>query len=213
VTRHGRKGFTLIEVLVALTIVALSGVVVYGALTTAFGSWSAGLVAGRRGQVAQIALDRMSRQLKSTVSSTVKKNNRVVAAFDGDGESVRFVTTAPAGGAPIAVVSYSVESGSDGKRFVYREYPWPDKDFWEPKEPWTEEAVPEIVGLAFVFRKAASDLAAEGGAGDEPGEEWKAGQSRDVPAEVEITIIVDGQGPPEERALKSIIPVMVGLGT
>ena len=157
-TAPRERGFTLIEVLIALTIVALAGVVVYGALSTALTSWSAGIIDSRRSQVAQIALDRISQQLKSTVASTVKKDGRVVAAFTGDDHSIRFVTLGAAGGAPLAAVSYAVEDGKDGRRFVYREYPWPDKDFFEPKDPWTEEEVPEIVDLTFVFRKAPNTL-------------------------------------------------------
>lgn len=211
-TASRKRGFTLIEVLIALTIVALAGVVVYGALSTALTSWSAGLVDSRRSQVAQIALDRISQQLKSTLSSTAKKDGRIVAAFTGDEHSIRFVTLGAAGGSPLAAVSYAVEDGEDGPQFVYREYPWPDKDFLDPKDPWTEEEVPEIVDLTFVFRKAVQDLAGVASPGAGEGEIWEPGKGRDLPAEVEISITSAGDGPPEERTIRTVVPVMTSSG-
>ena len=198
-------GFTLLEVLIALTIVALAGVVVYGALGTAVDAWSAGLVESRRSQVAQIAMERISRQLKSSVPSTVKDGNRVVAAFTGDEHSVRFVTLGAVSGAPVAAVSYAVEDNGEGPRFVYREYPWPDKDFLDPGDPWTEEEVREIVGLSFSFREAARSS-------EEEGEPWEPGKGRTPPAEVDVTIVIAGDGPPEERSLTTTVPVMTALG-
>jgi len=205
--RTEARGFTLIEVILALTILALASVVVYSALNTALTSWSVGLIRGRRTQVARIALDRISQQLKSTLATTVQKNDRDVAAFTGDKRSVRFVTLQSVGGAPLAVVSYAAEEGPEGRRLVYREHPWPDKDFFSPGKPWKEEEVPEIVDLEFVFRKSEKvegDGRPEAGAG----EDWNPGEGRDPPAEVEVRIVVDGAGPVEERTYRSIIPVM-----
>jgi len=189
---------TLLETLLALTILSMAGAVVYSSLATILSSWRTGVSRGRDRQVAQVALDRLTGQLKSAVPAVVRGDSGPVPAFTVGDDSLRFVTLLPVSGRPVAQVSYSIEEGEHGRRLVYREYPWPDKDFSEGGgDPWLEEAVEEIEGMAVLIR-------ARGGEGEEPGEE-------DFPGEAEISFLVStaaGDRGQDEGDFRTVVPIM-----
>lgn len=187
-------GLTLLEVMLALTILSLAGVIFYGALNAALTSWSAGLVQGRRGQVARIALDRMTQQLKSGVPAMMRVEGRKRAAFKGKEESLRFVTLLPVGAYPLAQVSYSMEETGEGKILVYREYLWPDKKFFEEGEPVREETLPEIESLEILLRGPEEDESVE---------------EDEFPSLVEIELRVKGEGEETDRTFTAAAPLLV----
>lgn len=198
----GRHGFTLLEVLLALTLLSLAGAIVYGFLGTAFVSWTSGFAAGRRNHVARITVDRLSRQLKSAVPAKVLKTGRPVAAFAADEESLRFVTLLPTGVRSLSQVSYSIEEGEGGPHLVYREYPWPDKKFFEGGEPRKEEILPEIVGMKVVLLARDEGL-------DEGGEaaEWDPDGS-ELPGVVTVTLVAAGEGGGQGTVFTATIPLL-----
>jgi prepilin-type N-terminal cleavage/methylation domain-containing protein len=198
----GRRGFTLLEVLLALTLLAMAGAIVYSFLGTAFVSWTSGFAAGRRSQVARIAVDRLSQQLKSAVPARVLKAGKPVAAFAAADESLRFVTLLPTGVRSLSQVSYSIEEGGAGPRLVYREYPWPDKKFFEGREPRKEEILPEIIGMKVVL--LARD---EGQDEGEEAAEWNPDGS-DFPGEVTVTLVSAGEGGGQGKAFTVTIPLL-----
>jgi prepilin-type N-terminal cleavage/methylation domain-containing protein len=188
------EGFTLLEVMISLTILTLAMAVGYGALSTALTSWSAGLDRGRKEQVARIALERMAQQLKSAIPAIItEKGGRKRPAFDGGEEQIRFVTVLPVGVDTIPVqVSYSIEEADGGSRMVYREYPWPDKKFFEIGEPVKEEALDEIVGMEITLWPREKDE--EDGENGSPvdGEEWSPGDEETMPGRVDISLRLEG---------------------
>ena len=187
-------GLTLLEVMLALTILSLAGAIFYGALNTSLTSWSAGLVQGRRGQVARIALDRMTQQLKAGVPAEVKDGRRKRPAFEGKEESLRFVTLLPVGPYPLAQVSYSMEETGDGRILVYREYLWPDKKFFEEGVPVREETLPEIESLEIVLRGPEED---------------EAVKEDEFPNLVEVELRVKGEGEEGDRTFTAAAPFLV----
>ena len=188
------EGFTLLEVMISLTILTLAMAVGYGALSTALTSWSAGLDRGRKEQVARIALERMAQQLKSAVPAIITgEGGRKRPAFDGGEEQIRFVTVLPVGVDTIPVqVSYSIEETDGGSRMVYREYPWPDKKFFEIGEPVKEEALDEIAGMEITIWPREKDE--DGGENGIPvdGEEWSPGDEETMPGRVDISLRLEG---------------------
>ena len=195
--RHRAEGFTLIEVMVSLMILTLAMSVAYGSFTTALTSWSAGLSRGRKEQVARIALERMAQQLKSAIPATITTTGgRRRPAFEGGDDHIRFVTMLPSGvdGIPVQV-SYSIEEADGGSRMVYREYPWPDKNFFEVGEPVKEEALDEIVGLAITLRpREENEGNGDGGESDIPvdEEEWSSEDEETIPGGVDISLRLEG---------------------
>lgn len=200
--RRGRQGFTLLEVLLALTILAMAGTIVYSFLATALISWTTGVDRGRTMQVAGIAADRLAQQLKSAVPAGVLKSRLRVAAFDGGEDSLRFVTLLPTGLRTLRQVSYSIEEGEEGTELVYREYPWPDKKFFEEQDPLREERLPEIIGMEVTLRARES----EADKTDE-GDEWSPGM-KELPREVEVRLVVAGRGDERGRSVTVAVPIL-----
>jgi prepilin-type N-terminal cleavage/methylation domain-containing protein len=199
-------GLTLLEVMVSLTILSLAMAVVYSSFTTAFTSWSAGLDRGRKEQVARIALERMAQQLKSAIPATITgEGGRRRPAFVGGEDHLRFVTVLPVGveGRP-AQVSYSIEEVDGESVLVYREYPWPDKDFFEVGDPVKEERVDGIVGMAITFRpREENGERGEGGVPRE-GEEETPPDKEVMPGGVDISLRLEGD---EEGLYSTSVPL------
>ena len=193
--RHLRPaaGLTLLEVLLAFTILSLSGAIVYGALNTALLSWSAGVTSGRNSQVARIALDRMAQQLSSIVPAVLLDGGERKAAFEADENSLHFVTLLPTGSFPIAQVSYIIEEREEGPQLVYREYPWPDKGFFADPNPVREEALPEIEGMEIATVS-----------GDD-----ETGDGSDFPVEVEIRLRPAGEEDGSAELFTALVPLVV----
>jgi len=200
--RRGRRGFTLLEVLLALTILAMAGTIVYSFLATALISWTTGVDRGRTMQVAGIAADRLSQQLKSAVPARALKSRLRVAAFDGGEDSLRFVTLLPTGLRTLRQVSYSIEEGEEGPELAYREYPWPDKKFFEEQDPLREERLPEIIGMEVTLRARESEADKT-----EEGDEWSPG-AKELPREAEVRLIVAGRGDESERSVTVTVPLL-----
>ena len=141
-----RRGLTLIELILTLSILALAGVLVSGALTTSLRAWQSGFSRGREELLARIVVERISAQLRAAVGSPAELTQEPAVAFEAKDHALRFVTCAAAGAAPVQV-SYTLEDGPEGGRLVYREYPWPDKDFFGEHRARREEALPTVTGF------------------------------------------------------------------
>ena len=92
--------------------------------------------------------------------------------------------------------------GEEGPELAYREYPWPDKDFFEERDPLLEERLPEIAGLevALLARESDED-------GSAASETWSPGD-KELPGEAEIRLILAGEGSEEGRSLTFTVPLL-----
>lgn len=167
---RGDGGLTLLETLLASTILAVAGALVAGAFSAALRSWEAGRDRGREELVARVALERIGSQLRSAVASCVERGREPAIAFDAGEETLRFVTPAVESGAPVQV-SYGLARDGGAAALLYREHAWPDKRFFEDPPAHREEVVPEITS----FRVSVTRREQEGDAGRPPpgGKEWE----------------------------------------
>jgi hypothetical protein len=194
---------TLIELILTLSILAIAGVLVSGALTTSLRAWQSGFSQGREELTARIVLERIAAQLRSVVDSKVHQvGQEEKEAFEVGEGKLRFVTCAAAGAAPVQV-SYSLEETADGGRLVYREYPWPDKDFFGEHRPRRVETIPAVTGftVSVVPRSdeesdAVPPETAEAGA--PPQGEWTPLDQR-LPKSVAVEISLQPPGGGEAR--------------
>jgi prepilin-type N-terminal cleavage/methylation domain-containing protein len=134
-----RRGLTLIELLVTLTILAVAGVLISGAFTTGLRAWQNGLKSGREELVARVVLERIAAQLRSAVSSLAELDREDAAAFFFREDSLRFVTPGGPGGAPLQVSYASEEQVPEvtGLTVSVTRRPDPDdKSANEPVEKW-----------------------------------------------------------------------------
>jgi prepilin-type N-terminal cleavage/methylation domain-containing protein len=196
-----RRGLTLIELVLALTILAVAGALVTGAFTAALRAWQSGVRSGREELVARIVMERIATQLRATVETKTALNNEDVVAFEAGGDHLRFVTLA-AGPVPVQVF-YGLTG--DG-HLVYREYPWPDKEFFGEKSLRRQEVVAEVTGLTV---KAAERTQSSGGSPEITPGEWS--QPADyLPANVTVEIVVPAESGAQPRRYEITVPVLAG---
>ena len=192
--RGDRRGLTLIELVLTMTILALAGALVSGALATGLRAWKSGLRSGREELVARIVLERIAAQLRTAIPSPAKRGEEAAVAFDAAEDRLRFVTLAAAGTAPVQV-SYGLRVDGGGTHLLYREYPWPDKDFFAGGRPLREEMVGEVTGFTVnVVKRVETTSTVDA----PPPEEWSP-RDKALPASVGVGIDVTAEGQTEPR--------------
>lgn len=110
----GNRGFTLLELLISLTILSLITLLVFGAFRIGIRAWEKGErnIDGRQRE--RIVLDLIKRQLASIPVDTVKGEKAL--ALKGDSKSVEFVSDihlVPGDKFGMVYVKYRVEEGGD----------------------------------------------------------------------------------------------------
>jgi prepilin-type N-terminal cleavage/methylation domain-containing protein len=199
-----RRGLTLIELVLALTILAVAGALVSGAFATGLRAWQSGVRSGREELVARIVLERIAAQLRAAVEAKIEENHEEVVAFDAGEDYLRFVTTA-AGPAPMQVY-YGLAGDGDGRQLVHREYPWPDKEFFGQGRPRREELVAEVTGLTVKVAKRPED---PDSITEAPSEEWSP-LDQVPPASVTVEIVVGAEDATEPRRYEITAPILSG---
>lgn len=108
------RGFTLIELVVALTILGVMMLLLYSGLSFALRSWDAGDAVGRVAADRRIGEAFVRRELNELFPMRWKDSTRVRLAFEGKRDSLRFISTRPAGVTlgGLAMVGLSAEGDS-----------------------------------------------------------------------------------------------------
>jgi general secretion pathway protein J len=88
-------GFTLIEVVVSMTILGFILVIIFGAFRLSLSAWDRGEKTREEYQRQRTAIQLISRQIKSMVPYKIKtqKAEGDYIAFEGRAQSVKFVST------------------------------------------------------------------------------------------------------------------------
>ena len=108
------KGFTLLELLVSMTILSIVAVLILQALRISNQAWEKGESSINHTQRSRITLDTVFKQLSSAYLFTVKDKieNKDFLVFEGNSDSIKFVTTRPIGHnsrGGLFFVSYSID--------------------------------------------------------------------------------------------------------
>jgi general secretion pathway protein J len=120
------SGFTLVELIVAITILSLVTLIIGNGFRLGMDAWSKGEAEAGATQRFRVLSGLMSQQLASAYPYTVEVEDEKVALFNGESDSVLFVTTIakpPYGG--FKWIRYSFKEGT----FFLKEGILPDKDF------------------------------------------------------------------------------------
>ena len=192
--RRGDRGFTLIELVLALTIVALM-------LTILFSSLRVGLRAWQRGEERAEALEysRSMTQLVELalggvypVQGRIDKDKPVQIIFQGDEDKLSFVTVSPPfpRSVPLAftAVTLSMATGPE-PGLAIREKALPNFDPFERVAP--DVVDPTVVGIAFRYLRDPDSDAWE--------KTWDGGEERAIPRAIEVTITAKINGRVEKR--------------
>ena len=187
------KGFTLIEVVVTLTILSFILLIIFGAFRLGLSAWERGEWIKEEYQKVRIVTQLISRQIKSIVPFKIKteKAEGDYLAFEGKPKSIKFVSTLSLKTTQPEGFVYSIyefkEGGEEGGRLILYEQKALNKDFFE-KEPNQELAVTLFEGI--------SDVRFEYYQGEDPAkdrkegwvEEWNTKEEKVLPRALKMTI-------------------------
>lgn len=126
--RSQENGFTLLELIVAMTILSLVAVLIGSGFRLALDSWKKGETETDWTQRLRVLSGNMSRQLKSAYPYKMKVDDETKVLFEGDSDSVIFASAfndQSYGG--FKWIRYSYKDGD----FLYKEGLLPDKELTE----------------------------------------------------------------------------------
>ena len=121
---HNRRGFTLLELLITITMLGVLMVILAQATTLSLRTWEKGTASQFADQQTSVVADMLSQQLRSayplripiTKDDGTQDPSKKLLVFDGGSESVAFVTTKPLGvqsQAGLHLVVYYLEREKD----------------------------------------------------------------------------------------------------
>jgi general secretion pathway protein J len=192
---HSQKGFTLLEMLIAVTLVAMMAVGLWAVLRISIRSWSRGTEFIDSNQRHRSVLDMIRKQIASTYGSFVmpdpKTGGNPLLIFRGSETQLRFISLnslqfqkSPG----LTLVSYDVEQGSTGDyRLVAREerYLGQGSDITtHPTQTRATTIFDNLLSCIFEYR--------DPGTQDTPAQwvrEWDGETERKLPLAVSMTMV------------------------
>jgi len=201
--RMRKRGFTLIEVVITLTILGFICLIVFGAFRLGLSAWERGESVKDEYQKARIVSQLITQQVKSAVPYKIKpqKAEGDYLAFEGDARSLRFVSSLPVRGKQPEGFVYAKyefkEEGSEGGRLILYEEKALNKDFFaeEPKEELAVSLLEGVSSVRFEYFREEDPLNNQQ---EEWVEEWKAKDEKRLPKALKMTIIRKNQKGKEE---------------
>jgi general secretion pathway protein J len=118
VTRRAQSGFTLIELVVAMVLLAAMMLLLYGGLNFSLRSWDAGDTNGRRTADRRLGANFLRRELSELFPMRWKEPMTLKFAFEGEKHKLKFVSSRPAGitQGGLSLVGLEVEQEQGGRK-------------------------------------------------------------------------------------------------
>jgi general secretion pathway protein J len=192
---YSTTGFTLVEVMVTLTILGFVLLMIFGAFRLGLSSWERGESIKEEYQKVRILSQLISQQIKSIVPYKIKtkKAEGDYLAFEGKRHSLRFVSALPlktkqAEGFVYVVYEFKERRGEEEGAFVLYEQKALNRDFFE-------EEVKEELGITLL--EGVTDIRFEYYQEENPDknqkegwvEEWNAKEVKAFPKSLKMTIL------------------------
>ena len=193
-TRRGQSGFTLIEIVIAMALLAAMLGMAWSGVSFALRSWDAGANAGHRTADMRLSQNFLRRELSEMFPMRFKDPMNLRLALEGTASRLRFVSTRPAGlsTAGLSLVSLEVE-GEGRKRNLVMRRAAPDddaKDFGPLDRAEATILYPDVDTVAFKYFGTESDI-------EQPRwyDEWKFAK---MPTMIRMLVVTpDGMQQPE----------------
>jgi general secretion pathway protein J len=163
--RSRSRGFTLIEVVLALALLATIMVLLYSGLSFALRSWDAGDANGRRVADQRLGENFLRREMTEMFPMRWKDATVVKFAFEGEEDHVRFVSARPPGiqQSGLALVSLEMQEveGSRARNLVMRRAMPNDEavDFGPLQRAEPAILMTNLESVAFAYFGAENDFA------------------------------------------------------
>jgi len=191
-------GFTLLEVVVSLTLLGFMLVIIFGAFRLGLSTWDRGESIKEEYQKVRIVSQLITHQVKSIVPYRVKtqKAEGDYLAFDGKPQSLRFVSAFPAkshrlGGLVYTQYQYKEDDLKGGRLFLFEQRAL-NRDLFadEPKE---EDGIPLMEGIAKILFEYYQEEDSSSNQSEAWLEEWDAKEKKVLPKGVRITVAFKDQ--------------------
>ncbi len=196
--RRSERGFTLLELVLALSIVAAMLAIVFGGLRVGIRAWQRGEERSESLQHARSLAALLSQSLGGTLAylGPAAAGVQQEVLFQGEPDKLSFVTVSPPFplSAPIVftAVTLSVDEG-ERPGFAIREKALPNEDPFEQGTPVLVD--PTLTAVRFRYLRDA-----EGSWEDR----WDGAQERSLPRAVEVTLTAMVGGQAVEQAPVSV---------
>jgi len=204
------SGFTLIEVIVTLTILGFIILMVSGTFRLGLSSWEKGDAIKEDYQKIRMTSQLVSRQLKSLVPYKIKteKAEGNYIAFDGKAHSLRFVSALAIHskrpeGFVYVVYQFKDEGEKKGHLVLYEQRAL-NKDFFED-ELKEDSAVTLFGGISQVRFEYFRGADEEKSRTEEWVEEWNAKEEKELPRAVRMTVTYWNEGSKEEISPMTVL--------
>jgi general secretion pathway protein J len=210
----GSSGFTLLEMVVTLTILGFILLIIFGAFRLGISAWEKGESSREEYQKVRAVSQLVSRQLKSMVPYKIKteKAEGDYLAFEGSARSLKFVSALSMKakqpeGFVYAIYEFKDGGNEGGRLVVYEQRILIRKNFFEER-PNEESGVPLIEGISdirFEYYQEEDSLKnrKEGWV-----EEWNAKEEKELPRAVRMTVTYkSGQSEKEETPMTLLASV------
>jgi general secretion pathway protein J len=202
VIRRGQAGFTLIEIVIAMALLAAMLGMAWSGVSFSLRSWDAGANAGHRTADMRLSQNFLRRELSEMFPMRFKDPMNLRLALEGTASRLRFVSTRPAGlsTAGLSLVSLEVESEGRKRNLVMRRAAPNDEatDFGPLDRAEATTLYPDVDTVVFTYFGTASDI-------EQPKwyDEWKFAK---LPAMIRMRVVTpDGVQQPE-----TLVRLMLG---
>jgi general secretion pathway protein J len=162
--RAAAAGFTLVEVVLAMALLATIMVLLYSGLTFVLRSWDAGDANGRRVADRRLGENFLRREMTELFPMRWKDATAVKFAFEGEQDHLRFVSSRPAGlqQGGLSLVSLEVRDGEARRRHLMMRRALPNDeavDFAPLEKADPVLLIADVDSIQFSYFGAESDFA------------------------------------------------------
>jgi len=206
-------GFTLLEVIVTLTILGFILLIVSGAFRLGLSSWERGESTRENYQKVRTVTQMISRQMKSIVPYKVKsqKAEGDYLAFEGKVRSLKFVSAFPLKAKQPEGLVYGIyefrEEGNEGGRLILYEQRVLNKDLFE-ETPKEESGATLIEGISKVRFEYYREGDPEKNRTEGWVEEWITKDEKELPKALRMTLTFkNGKDEGRELSMKLLASI------
>ena len=181
------EGFTLVEVMITMTILGFILLIIFGGFRLSFSAWERGDSTKEELQRRRIISQLISQQIKSIVPYRIKteKAEGDYLAFQGKSQSLKFVSALPIRTKRPEGFVYAIYEFKEGRLLLYEQRVL-NRNFFE-EEPREETGISLLEGISNIRFEYYREADKEKNITEEWVEEWSAKEEKKLPKLLRMT--------------------------